>query len=122
MVEFIGVFDTVSAVGTMLPKTLPFPGNNHMVKTFRHAMSLDEHRAAFQPKPWVRSVPGDELDSRREKGVQRIGVVRSLFGAVGDSAKRTLSTPETEPAVIVPPWKGTDCKEVYFAGCHSGKY
>lgn len=84
-------------------------------------MSLDEHRAAFQPKPWVRSVPGDEVSSRRNKGVQRIGVARSLFGAVGDSAKRTMSSaPETETPVIVPPWKGTDCKEVYFAGCHSG--
>jgi uncharacterized protein (DUF2235 family) len=37
--------DTVSSVGYLYsPATLPFVGSNHVIKTFRHALSLDEVR------------------------------------------------------------------------------
>lgn len=51
MIEFIGVFDTVSSVGALYPRVLPFSSDNHITKTFRHAMSLDEHRAVRSPSP-----------------------------------------------------------------------
>ena len=41
-VEFLGVFDTVASVGVVLKKNLPFTTANSAVKTFRHALSLDE--------------------------------------------------------------------------------
>lgn len=126
-VEFIGVFDTVEAVGTMLPRTLPFPGTNHMVKTFRHAMSLDEHRAAYQAQPWQRTLAGkDRLDVLRTRGRKRIGLFRSLGGVLGDKVKTgtslTMEVGESDSTLVIPPGKGTDCKEVYFVGCHSGEY
>lgn len=36
---------------------LPFTASNTIVKTFRHALALDEHRAKFKPNPWHRSAP-----------------------------------------------------------------
>ncbi|KAG8944216.1 hypothetical protein FRC04_002083 [Tulasnella sp. 424] len=55
-IEFMGVWDTVSSVG-VLSRHLPFTASNTTVKTFRHALALDEHRAKFKPNPWHRSAP-----------------------------------------------------------------
>lgn len=43
-VEFMGVWDTVSSIGIISSKTLPFTNSNTSIKTFRHALSLDEAR------------------------------------------------------------------------------
>ncbi|CEL52147.1 putative protein YEL023C OS=Saccharomyces cerevisiae (strain ATCC 204508 / S288c) GN=YEL023C PE=4 SV=1 [Rhizoctonia solani AG-1 IB] len=51
-IEFIGVWDTVSSVGILLPRHLPFTKSNPIVKTFRHAVSLDERRAKFKDHLW----------------------------------------------------------------------
>ncbi|KAJ7701379.1 hypothetical protein B0H17DRAFT_185765 [Mycena rosella] len=49
-VEFLGVWDTVSSVGVIMGRSLPFTSNdNTSIKTFRHAVSLDEHRLRYQP-------------------------------------------------------------------------
>ncbi|KAG8968004.1 hypothetical protein FRC05_001714, partial [Tulasnella sp. 425] len=55
-IEFLGVWDTVSSVG-VLSRHLPFTASNTIVKTFRHALALDEHRAKFKPNPWHRAAP-----------------------------------------------------------------
>ena len=39
--------DTVSSVG-IIPHTLPFTSSNTAIRVFRHALSLDEHRARFR--------------------------------------------------------------------------
>ncbi|KAF9492297.1 hypothetical protein BDN71DRAFT_1483827 [Pleurotus eryngii] len=52
-IEFIGVWDTVSSVG-LIPRKLPFTTSNTIVRTFRHAIALDEHRAKFQANHWNR--------------------------------------------------------------------
>jgi uncharacterized protein (DUF2235 family) len=41
-IEFMGVWDTVASVGVVAAKTLPFTNSNTSIKTFRHALSLDE--------------------------------------------------------------------------------
>lgn len=41
-IEFIGVWDTVASVGVISSPNLPFVESNSSVKTFRHALSLDE--------------------------------------------------------------------------------
>ncbi|KAG8958743.1 hypothetical protein FRC00_002339 [Tulasnella sp. 408] len=64
-VEFIGVWDTVSAVGVLWPRHLPFSSANTTIKTFRHALSLDERRARFQPNLWHREAE-DEAAARRD--------------------------------------------------------
>ena len=52
-----GCRDTVDSVG-IFPKRLPFTASNTTVKTFRHAVSLDERRAKFKANLWNR--PTDE--------------------------------------------------------------
>jgi len=46
-IEFVGVWDTVCSVG-LIPHTLPFTASNTAIRYFRHAISLDEHRAKFK--------------------------------------------------------------------------
>ncbi|KDR83173.1 hypothetical protein GALMADRAFT_221114 [Galerina marginata CBS 339.88] len=52
-IEFLGVWDTVDSVG-IIPKRLPFTTSNTIVRTFRHAVSLDERRAKFKANLWNR--------------------------------------------------------------------
>ncbi|KAK7022138.1 hypothetical protein R3P38DRAFT_3195528 [Favolaschia claudopus] len=48
-VEFLGVWETVASVGIIMCRSLPYTTGNASVKTFRHAVSLDEHRVRFEP-------------------------------------------------------------------------
>ncbi|KAL5520131.1 hypothetical protein ACEPAG_1791 [Sanghuangporus baumii] len=56
-IEFLGVWDTVASTGILMSRDLPFTTNNSMIKTFRHALSLDERRAKFVPTFWQLSTP-----------------------------------------------------------------
>ncbi|KAI0801922.1 hypothetical protein BC629DRAFT_153777 [Irpex lacteus] len=56
-IEFVGVWDTVASVGLLMSKTLPFTTTNTTIKTFRHALSLDERRAKFLPNLYHRLSP-----------------------------------------------------------------
>jgi len=65
--------DTVASVGVIMGRTLPFTNSNSSIKTFRHALSLDEvrgyrlndsvnshvfqHRAKFRPNNYHRPSP-----------------------------------------------------------------
>lgn len=47
-VYFVGVWDSVSSVG-FIPRTMPFSKSpSNIIRYFRHAMALDEHRAKFK--------------------------------------------------------------------------
>ncbi|KAJ8588685.1 hypothetical protein M405DRAFT_882037 [Rhizopogon salebrosus TDB-379] len=72
-IEFVGVWDTVNAVG-IIPKRLPFTRANDGIKYFRHALSLDERRV-------MRTFAGSlTLESRtlRRSGLLDIIAVRPL--------------------------------------------
>ncbi|RXW17940.1 hypothetical protein EST38_g7911 [Candolleomyces aberdarensis] len=56
-IEFLGVWDTVGSIG-FKPWGLPFATCNRFIKTYRHAVSLDERRAKFQVNLWNK--PSDE--------------------------------------------------------------
>ncbi|KAF7987004.1 hypothetical protein HWV62_91 [Athelia sp. TMB] len=56
-VEFLGVWETVSSVGVIMGKTLPFTNSNTAIKCFRQALALDEHRAKFLPNLYHRPSP-----------------------------------------------------------------
>jgi len=57
-VAFLGVWDTVSSVGWLWdPKHYQFTRDNPIVKTFRHAVSLDERRAKFRQNLWKADPP-----------------------------------------------------------------
>lgn len=42
VLRYAHVRDTVASVGSLVSKTLPFVANNTTIKTFRHALALDE--------------------------------------------------------------------------------
>jgi len=111
-IELVGVWDTVCSVG-LIPHTLPFTASNTAVRFFRHAISLDEHRAKFKPSLWHRLA--------KEKGTKIGEMPRSnhrhphyhLGGHHHDHkgklmAQESYNLGHTE----------THVKEVWFAGCH----
>ncbi|KAF8532001.1 hypothetical protein JB92DRAFT_3080805 [Gautieria morchelliformis] len=49
-VHFVGVWDTVSSVGTVRNKILPLTDQTDHVCFFRHALALDERRVKFLPE------------------------------------------------------------------------
>lgn len=118
------MFDTVSAVGFLIPRTLPFDADNHITRTFRHAISLDEHRAFFAPQPWVRTVdaPSDDADwddqtDEVDIGKKHVGTIRTGLSYVGRLVWRALRwvlriSKEEEKHVKPPPQEGppTDVK------------
>lgn len=116
-VEFLGVWDTVASVGVISSKTLPFTNSNKSIKTFRHALALDEHRAKFRPTYYHRPSPSDagakfdpEHASPVVRGKQRQSIVSRLF------RRRPRVTPQQDTNDMGP---DTDVLEVWFAGCHS---
>jgi uncharacterized protein (DUF2235 family) len=138
-IEFIGVWDTVSSVGVQ-SKHLPFTSSNHIVKTFRHALSLDEHRAKFQPNPWHRSAPSVEAakqDPDRGSAAPqppKENVFKKLEHIVGDSLHtkthkydhvkdgdrvREEDGDDPEADAVPTGMPTTDVREVWFAGCHA---
>jgi hypothetical protein len=84
--------DTVCSVG-IVPRTLPFTDSNTS-RYFRHAISLDEHRAKFKANHYRFQRSDDE------KGIKPGENEESYDGG------------RTE----------TDVKEVWFAGCHRGNF
>lgn len=138
-IDFMGVWDTVASVGVIMSKTLPFTNSNNSIKTFRHALSLDEHRAKFRPTTYHRPAPTEltaqldpeqassptrsddssssdaERSSLPEKKRKRWG----FFGR-GQKAKVKKTGKATAPLFVE---EGNpepdDVLEVWFAGCHS---
>ncbi|EAU86367.2 hypothetical protein CC1G_05361 [Coprinopsis cinerea okayama7 len=76
-IEFLGVWDTVNSVG-IFPRRLPFSKSNTIVRTFRHAIALDERRAKFKANTWARlgyeeahlSITDQKIE-KREKRAQK---------------------------------------------------
>ncbi|KAF5377977.1 hypothetical protein D9615_006665 [Tricholomella constricta] len=134
-VEFMGVWDTVSSVGVIMGRTLPFTNSNKAIKVFRHALALDEayffsflktHRARFRPNNFRRPAPSEAAavldpehgtpvlgsgtsDTRRLVSPKRSGIISRLFRR---PLKIFLDAAEEQGA-------DTDVLEVWFSGCHS---
>ncbi|KAJ7741369.1 hypothetical protein B0H16DRAFT_1565561 [Mycena metata] len=96
-VEFMGVWDTVSSVGVFMGRTLPFTSVNTSIKTFRHAVSLDEHRVRFmpyllEPKSSDSSTPKDEVPPTDSLECWFSGCHSDIGGGnVQDNVARSLS-------------------------------
>lgn len=71
-ISFVGVWDTVASVG-LFPTFLPFTKSNTAIKTFRHALSLDEHRAKFKPSCYERITRGEAARGDWRVPVRRLG-------------------------------------------------
>lgn len=132
-IEFIGVFDTVSAVGALIPRTLPFSTDNHITRTFRHAIALDENRAAFIPQPWERTIDpperAPEPENQPEQQIRRnglgrkhVGIVRTAVAQVAKAVKKRLvvSAPDSDEirGAAVPPSQSGPSTDVKV--CSSG--
>jgi len=129
IIDFVGVFDTVSSVG-MLGKTLPFTISNYAVRTFRHAMALDERRARFKVAHWGSTIKDDLVESPGY--LQRLKWMWKGYGLGikkhGHRHKHSSISDLTEKRNIMHKKYGhvweerereeTDVKEVWFAGCH----
>ncbi|KAF8651914.1 hypothetical protein AX16_004559 [Volvariella volvacea WC 439] len=90
-IDFLGVWDTVSSVGVVLSRTLPYTNSNKSVKVFRHALSLDERRIRYQPNLYHSSL---------SQWHERI-----------DSEETIIESAQVGPVPA--------SKEVWFSGCHS---
>ncbi|KAF9465243.1 hypothetical protein BDZ94DRAFT_1281484 [Collybia nuda] len=132
-IQFVGVWDTVASVGAIRGRTLPFISSNRAIKTFRHALSLDEHRVRFRANYYHRPSPdenGAALDPEHASPV--IGTIKESLKP-GKSNKRKLVTPQrggfftkffrtpTKIVLDIPDEEGdpTDVLEVWFSGCHA---
>ncbi|KAI0333977.1 hypothetical protein GY45DRAFT_1318837 [Cubamyces sp. BRFM 1775] len=113
-IEFIGVWDTVCSVG-VIPHRLPFTTSNTAIRTFRHALSLDERRAKFKanhynhPTEWEGKQgthPGDmprprpRSSSSAKTAVNKLtkaakARLRNLSGATTVTASTTAATTPT---------------------------
>ena len=61
-VHFCGLWDTVSSYGWVYsPIDLPFAGQNPIIRTGRHAVSIDERRCCFQANLWGDCLPGQTI-------------------------------------------------------------
>ena len=63
--------DTVNSVG-LIPRRLPFTTSNTIVRTFRHAVSLDERRAKFKANLWNRPKEDEKTLSVTDQHVELI--------------------------------------------------
>ncbi|OBZ79069.1 hypothetical protein A0H81_01440, partial [Grifola frondosa] len=130
-IEFIGVWDTVCSVG-LIPRRLPFTSSNTAIRTFRHALSLDEHRAKFKANlyniPTKRETqlgtqPGDMPKTggaHKPKHPKRASLVSRAFRRKWRSTyDPALNLKKAEQEFDNDSVKNqTDVLEVWFAGCH----
>ncbi len=61
--------DTVNSVG-LIPRRLPFTASNTIIRTFRHAVSLDERRAKFKANLWNQPPPAEPTLDGQKPGVK----------------------------------------------------
>jgi hypothetical protein len=111
-IHFVGVWDTVDSVG-LIPRRLPFATSNSLIKTFRHAVSLDERRAYFKANLWNYPTP-DEL----KLGVSKSSRTRNVLKQLGyrENADAKMDANELRYSSIRK--EESDVYEVWFAGCH----
>lgn len=137
-VEFVGVWDTVASVGVVMGRTLPFSNANRGIKIFRHALSLDEHRAKFQPNLYHRPGPTDASEDQNLRTGPETGDLtfaapesstpdepqhQASFGytlsPTGTSFTENKDTGKAYAPVMEEQVIPADVLEVWFSGCHS---
>lgn len=96
--HFVGVWDTVSSVGWVgSPVALPFTRRNADIRSFRHAVAIDERRAffrtnLFQAAPGQDAVqvwfPGDHCDVGGGHGEEESGLSKYALEWMASEAER----------------------------------
>lgn len=119
--------DTVASVGLGAP-TLPFNASETFVRTFRHALAIDERRAKFMPSTWkyrksCECGSGGRTQTDPYKTIQELieGTSKGSTGSphAGCAAKKDslcwCKEDERYHGGLL-----TDVREVWFAGAHAG--
>ncbi|KAG9044743.1 hypothetical protein FS837_007598 [Tulasnella sp. UAMH 9824] len=120
-VEFIGVWDTVSSVGFGAP-LLPFNSSETFVRTFRHALAIDERRAKFQANPWKYRKPCD-CGSKGRTQIDNHKTIEELIGSLhADCERKKDSVCWCKEDKLYHDGRLTDVLEVWFPGFHAGMY
>ncbi|CUA73229.1 putative protein YEL023C [Saccharomyces cerevisiae S288c] [Rhizoctonia solani] len=138
-IDFVGVFDTVNSVG-IIPRELPFVKSNYVIRVFRHAVALDEHRAKFKANLWGRSTEAEE--KLGEDGKKKVYHREKTKGGVWSYVTNWGSDPDPDHkqkqngksaqhpqassshhdghdfTAVAERGHQTDVKEVWFAGAH----
>ncbi|KAF9793319.1 hypothetical protein BJ322DRAFT_996824 [Thelephora terrestris] len=128
-IDFVGVWDTVASVGLLYGRSLPFTTDNDGIRMFRHALSLDEHRAKFQPNMFQQPYT-EELNVKRSRPklktwkmtVRRLSEMeryRALAKENSTSSKPRAFTRERSPLRKTEGGLLQSVEEVWFAGCHA---
>ena len=123
----------MNAVG-LVPRRLPFTSSNSAIRTFRHAISLDEHRAKFKPNFYNRLTeeeakrgtkkgqmpkPGEDFSAqRRDKADAKLETHKNRKGS--HHSHKSLPQHEAKFDADTQSTNETDVLEVWFAGCHTG--
>ena len=136
--------DTVASVG-IIPKRLPFTTSNTIIRTFRHAVSLDERRVKFKANLWNR--PNDKektlgldaalsqhegqhehgsnshaplLGSKKENRGERPHLKNHGENILTVASDDDGALDRFELAYAGQNNEATNVEEVWFAGCHCG--
>ncbi|GJJ14558.1 hypothetical protein Clacol_008823 [Clathrus columnatus] len=122
--------DTVNSVG-LIPHRLPFTSSNSSIRTFRHAVSLDEHRVKFKANLYNRPTakeanlgtkPGEMPKSGTPGDDTIIAENPSTHDIPKHQRARTKSSWRINEAIFdakdPSAVQKTDVLEVWFAGCH----
>ncbi|KZV71100.1 hypothetical protein PENSPDRAFT_650993 [Peniophora sp. CONT] len=146
-IEFIGVWDTVASVGLLTRRTLPFVTNNTAIRTFRHALALDERRAKFRASYYQHTAPQLAGDVQRPSTWAKPSMLRrattnllqsfsdvdegmpgvdgsrpSFWQRISQERQVTLRRrPVRQPTIVETPEDvpTTNVREVWFAGGHA---
>jgi Uncharacterized alpha/beta hydrolase domain (DUF2235) len=108
--------DTVCSVG-LTARTLPFTASNTAIRYFRHAISLDEHRAKFKANYFHLRHSDDHKGTKlgeMPRSNQRHPFYRRSHPNHNHKSKKQI-----EQGYDDGKWE-TDVQEVWFAGCHRG--
>ncbi|TFK63570.1 hypothetical protein BDN72DRAFT_775750 [Pluteus cervinus] len=100
IVEFLGIWDTTSSVGTFIPRNHNNLSINYAVNFVRHALALDERRSGYRPALWDEPYQDNELDNDVDEPPSWNREDRD--GWVFEPQERYLA----------------DVQEVWFTGCH----
>ena len=112
--------DTVASVG-LIPQELPFIKDNTAISYFRHAVSLDEHRAKFIPTFYTPQDDSPAASGDTSIVEEPVGTGEScgLSHSHEEVSNRSSNLPsQTGDRKSTRPEKPVKSMEVWFAGCH----
>ncbi|KAG6812472.1 hypothetical protein H0H87_009783, partial [Tephrocybe sp. NHM501043] len=111
--------DTVNSVG-LIPHRLPFTTSNTIVRTFRHAIALDERRVKFKANLWNQpNVHETTLGVEGQKPVAPVVSTPAASQRIRVANGKEHSLRALEHKYSEASEHPTDVEEVWFAGVHT---